>query len=174
RGHAVLHDVALVEGFYQGAGVFLYVLDQLAQFVAVGELHVFFPEVEFKFDKRRKMDQRFPQVVDLLRKSSAHLVEGCQPRVVGFRVDEVGDGFRLREVETTVEKSPLCKFSWLRQTRAFAHKKLDDPAGDERGTVTGNLHGVFAGEGAGTAKDRHHRLVEGYAAIPDHPEMYGV
>ena len=80
---------------------------------------------------------------------------------VGLRLDQIGDGFGLHQVELVVQECPLGKLARLRGPGAQFERPVDQPLQDERAAVALQLEDVLAGEGL------RRRKVEGNTAV-DH------
>ena len=92
---------------------------------AVSELDIFLREVEFQFEEACEVEQLLSELLEFLSIATAELADGETVLSGCDGVDEVGDGFGLREVETSIEESPLGEFSGLRQACAGVDEGLE-------------------------------------------------
>ena len=60
-------------------------------------------------------------------------------------VDEIGDGFRLRQIDPAVEKRAQRELARLGEPRAARHGRGDDRAQNDRASVRAQLDDVLAG-----------------------------
>jgi hypothetical protein len=68
---------------------------------------------------REREHQFVTQLIDALGQFAGELFVRSTEGKFRPRVDQVRDGFSLREINATIEKRTLREFSWLRETSSF-------------------------------------------------------
>ena len=63
------------------------------------------------------------------------------------RVDQVGHGLGLEQVEPAIQVGAQRELAWPRQARAACDARLEHGIDDDRTAVRADLGGVFSGEG---------------------------
>ena len=119
-GYTGFQGIAQREGLQQGVQISPDCPDQSFQILAIGELDVFFAKIEFEFHQTGEVDQLCAKTRDLVFETATQLAEGyCMGRFT-LAGDQVGYGFRLREVQLAVQESPQGKLAGLGQARPGA------------------------------------------------------
>ena len=72
-----------------------------------------------RLDVREGFHQIVAQFVDALRKFSCELFVRGGEREFGSRMDQIGDGFGLREINPAIQKSAAREFAGFGQPRAI-------------------------------------------------------
>jgi hypothetical protein len=75
-------------------------------------------------------------------------------------VDQVRDGFRLDEIDSSVQIRAEREFTWIRESPAGGNHGADDRLEDDRAAVRGNFGDVFAGVGMRRWKDGDDRAID--------------
>ncbi len=98
RRHAVAYRISEAERIGERGDLCKGLCNESGKFIAVGELYIFFAEIEFQLHQRSGFQQFGPELLQLRGEAAAELIEGCSVR--GFRRcrNEVGDRFGLCEV----------------------------------------------------------------------------
>src|ERR1035437_9954262 len=120
---------------------------------------------------REREHQVITKLVDALRKFSRELFVGGREREFRARMDQIGDGLGLREVNASVEKSAAGEFAGFGQPRAVGEQRVEDKLRGQNAAVTGNLHSVLAREGAWCAQDGEQHFINDLK-IPLTPALY--
>ena len=87
------------------------------------------------------------RVVDEIREGSVQLFDSDVHSLVSLSSDNIHDRLSLGQIDTTIEESPLGKFTWLSKTCPFADHQLQDFIGHCNPTVSIDLDNIFASEG---------------------------
>ena len=77
-----------------------------------------------------------------------------------LRLNEVGHGLGLRQVEFAVEEGALRELAWLGKPAASLHQQFHDALLDVERAVAGYLHHILARVGTGGGVLGDHHLVE--------------
>src|ERR1017187_4804765 len=80
---------------------------------ALEKLELFFGKIERGLDEQAQLDEFFCKRRDLFRERAAERTRRRARRRFGARLDQVGDGFGLSQVELVVEKGTLGEFAGL-------------------------------------------------------------
>ena len=75
------------------------------------------------------------------------------------RVDQIGDGLGLHEIDSAVEKCAKRELAGLRKPRPKSHRLLDDLPKHDRASVRADLDDVFAGVGMGSGEVGRDNLI---------------
>src|SRR5437773_557545 len=115
----------------------------------------------------RSLRGEFSEVIGNLEKQ---LVEQRSKRAtrrcLGSRVDKVGYGFGLREIELVIQESATRKFSGLGEACAKLQASPQDHAQHHRSPVTLELKHIFAGIGRRCRKEKRDAVVDRIAGSP--------
>lgn len=174
HAHALLQGIAQREAAAQGVELGADFLHDAVQLRAVGELHVFFREVEFEFEQRGQVQQAVAQCVQRVGESAAHLSRGEGMGCARRRGDQVGDRLGLRKVHLACEKRPGGEFARFGGAGSRGVEQAQNLGHDVGGAVAGEFHRVFARVGAGGAEDSGEHFVHRAVAVCDAAEAYGV
>ena len=139
----------------------------MAQFPAVGELHLFLGEVELQFQQGGQVQQPVAQRRESRRIAAAHLVRG--QRVGGLRRggDEVPDGFRLREVQLAGQVGADGELARRCHACPGGDEQPQDFGDDVGGAVAGDLDRIFARIGVRGAEDGGQHVVHRAISVRD-------
>ena len=132
---------------------------------------VFFGEINVRLDMGQGLEQLVAQLVDALGELAGELFVGGAQGQLGARVDQIGHGFGLREVNAPVEKGAAGEFAGLGQPRAVCEDGVEDQFCGQNSAVAGDLDDILAGEGAGRAHDGEQGLVHVLAVAHDVAEV---
>ena len=133
---AAAEDLAFVGGAQQ----FIHEAD--AAFEAGDELvpgvgrDVFLGEINVRLDVGQRLDHVIAQLVDALGELAGELFVGGAQGQLGARMDQVGHGLGLREVDAPVEEGAPGELARLGQARAVGQHRIQDQssrAGCRRG-----------------------------------------
>src|SRR3954452_6327547 len=119
-------------------------------------------------------DETLPQLAKFIAELPAQLFGRGAQRQIGLRSNQIDDGFRLGQIDFSIEVSPLRKFAWPRRACARVQTCLQNPGGDESAAMTTNLHYIFAGVTGGCTMNREHGAVDNRATFDDRAQMLGV
>ena len=164
HGHAVAQQGAAV-GF--ALDLVQFGLDTLQQALdpAVGEeVDLFLGKVDGRLDIDAQADQLFDQALHPAREFALQRTQGIARRLFGARLDEVGDGFGLGQVELVVEKGAFAEFTRPGQARTLFQGAAQQQVEDHRAAMALEFQHVFAGEGVGTGKEQRDAGVQ-HAAV---------
>ncbi len=115
---------------------------------------------------RERLHHFIAQLIDALRQFSGELFIGGGERKFRARMDQIGHGLGLREIEPAIEKSAPREFAGLGQPRAIFQNRVEHEFRRQNAAMTGNLHGIFARERARRAQDGEQHFIHGFA-LPD-------
>src|SRR5690606_23946175 len=145
---AFTHEVAntgLREG---GSEAFVDVL-QLAGDSTVGEeVDFLLGEVQGGFHVDAQQDQCFYEIIDATGEFALQGTQGITRSGDRGTVDQVGDGFRLGEVDLVVEKGAPGKLAGFGEAGAVLDQCVQNQLGDDGAAVAMQLGNIFTGEGA--------------------------
>ena len=113
-------------------------------------------------DRRQRVAQR---AIELIERESR--LRRCH------RVDQIGDGFRLHQIELAVEEGAQRELARRRQARAGGHGAADDAIEQHRAAVRGDLDDVVAGVGRRRREPGEHHLIDRRAARHAAPASSG-
>ena len=82
------------------------------------EVDFFLGKIQRGLDQHAQVDQRVAQRVDLARELAGQGPAGAARRGLGARIDQVGDGFGLRQVDLVVEEGALGELARLGHAQA--------------------------------------------------------
>ena len=86
---------------------------------------VFVGKINVRLDVRQRLHQVVAQLVDALRQFAGELFVGGAQREFGARMNQVGDGLGLREVNAPVEKGAPGEFAGFGQARAVGQHGVE-------------------------------------------------
>ena len=98
-----------------------------------------------------------------LLQSAPYLPRGVGGGVGGLRLDQIDDCLRLGQIQFTIQKGPLRKFSPAGRSGPGGIETLQSRRQHGRRSVTVKLHGVLAGIAVGRPGNHGHTLVNGPA-----------
>ena len=119
----------------------------LGQFGAGQEVDLLFREINRRFNVDAQLGQRRAGGLHACGEFTLQRSHRGAGRAARTSVDQVGDGFGLREVDLVVEEGPLGKFTGPRAARAQFHHALDQRLDDQAGVALQFEH-ILAGERA--------------------------
>ena len=135
---------------------------------------VFLGEVNVRLDVRQRLQHFVAQLVDALRELAGELFVGGAQGQFGARVDQVGHGLGLREVNAAVEEGAPGEFAGLSQPGAVRQHGVQDQLRRQNAAVAGDLDDVLARKGARGAHDREQDFINVLPVAHDVAEMDGV
>ncbi len=153
---------------------------------ALEEVDLLVREVERGLDQCAQFDDSLGQCIDLARERATERAGGRARRGLGAGIDQVGDGFGLRQVEFAVEERALRELAWLRQAQMRQSRALrggfDFGAGLEtarqqqlqyhRSAMGLQLEDVFAGIRTRRREVERQTAVDGLApGVAQHGQM---
>jgi hypothetical protein len=86
-------------------------------------------------------------------------------------MNQIGDRFGLRKVNSAIEERTLGELARLRQPRAMGKQCIEHKLCREDATVTGNLYGVLTSERARGAQDCKQHFVHDLAIVDNFSEL---
>ena len=86
---------------------------------------VFLGKINVRLDVRERFEHLIAQLVDALGEFAGELLVGGAQGQLGARMNQVGHGLGLREVEATVEEGALGEFARLGQPRAAGQHGIE-------------------------------------------------
>ena len=116
---------------------------------------------------------------DAAAEGAVELAFGGSEGLVALGSDEIGDGFRLGQIDAAVEEGAEGVLTRCFGERASTQAGLQGGFGGEAAAVALELDDIFAGVAAGAAKINCHRLVAGLTALriahlaENHPPFIG-
>ena len=117
------------------------------EFGAVGKFEVVVvAKVEFEFEQRDKMEKLATEFFEFRREIASHLVERNSMSSSRLSIDEVGNGFGLREVEATIEEGTLSELARTSHASTSRDEKAKDFLLDVNRAVARDFDSVFACE----------------------------
>ena len=120
---------------------------------------VFLGEINVRFDVGQRLEHFVAQLVDALGELAGELFVGGAQGQFGAGVDQIGDGFGLRQVNAPVEKGAAGELAGLGQARAVREHGVQDHFRGQNPAVAGDLDHILAREGARGAHDGEQGLI---------------
>jgi hypothetical protein len=87
------------------------------------------------------------------------------------RIDHIDDGFRLGEIEATVQEGTFGKLPGFSNTRALRQNCLQHALRDHSPAMTANLHHVLAGVGVRSPHATEEDFIYPLAGVIHHKAM---
>ena len=132
----------------------VHVSDALQNLCVGNHGDIVFREVHSGFHDGDQLDQLLLDGLQPLGQRAFELA-GCDLRLIErLRVDEVADGFGLREIDASVEEGAHGELAGLGEARSASECHLDHVTEDDGRTVTGNFDHVVGGVGMWLGEDR--------------------
>ena len=122
----------------------------------------------------QRLEHLVAQLVDAAGELAGKLLVGGAQGQFRARMDQVGHGLGLGEVDAPVEKGAAGEFARLGQPRAARQHRIQHQLRRQNAAVAGDFDHVLAGEGARRAHDRQQDLVHALPVAHDVAEMDGV
>ena len=94
--------------------------------------NVFVGKINVRLDVRERVHQIVAELVDALRQFAGELFVGGGEREFRARMNQIGDGLGLREVNAAVEKGALGEFARLGQPRAVFQQRVEHQLGRQK------------------------------------------
>ena len=117
------------------------------EFGAVGKFEVVVvAKVKFEFEQRDKMEKLATEFFEFRREIASHLVERNSVSSSRLSIDEVGNGFGLREVEATIEEGTLGELARTSHASTCGNEQTEDFLLDVDRAVARDFDSVFACE----------------------------
>jgi hypothetical protein len=134
------------------------------------KIDLLFGEIQRRFDQHAQFDEPVAQVRDALGKGPGERAGCTAGRGFGAGVDQVGDGFRLGQIQFVVQEGALSEFTRLGQAQTWqrALARRLETAGQQqlqhhRTAMRLQLQHVFAGVAVRRRKVERETLVDGQA-----------
>ena len=144
---AFTNHAALTRAGEQRADLRVHDGERGAHFVGHDEVIALVREIERRFQLDDEIEQRLADLRHRARERAVELIEGLPRLRRRHRVDQIGDRFRLHEIDASVKKRAQRELTRRRQPRACAQRGGDDAFEQNRTAVRGDLDDVFAGVG---------------------------
>jgi hypothetical protein len=109
---------------------------------------------------RQNLDHVIPEMVDALGKFAGELFVGGGEREFGAGMNQIGDSFRLRQINASVEKCAPRKLTRLGQARAVLQNRVQNHFRGQESAVAGNFHHVLARERPRRAHHRQQNFID--------------
>ena len=124
-----------------------------------------------RLDVRHRLHEIIAEAIDAVGKFAGQLFAGGGGGQFRARMDQVGDGFGLGEIDAAVEKCATREFAGSGEAGAIFEDGVQDEFGGEHAAVAGDLDDVFAGECARGAQDTEEDFIDDAAGADDFAEM---
>ena len=118
-------------------------------------------EVQGRLETHAQVEERRVNFADTGRQRSLELVERGTRLQRGDCVDEVANRLGLHQIHPAVQVRAQRELAWLRQPRASAHRRFDDPAQQDRAAMGADLDDILAGVGVRRGEERQDGPIEG-------------
>ncbi len=126
-------------------------------------VHLLLGKIDGRLHVGAQRHESLDQRRHFLREAPLHRALGAARSGGGGAVDEVRDGFRLRQVHLVVEKSALQELPGARGARAQRQEPPEHQIEHDRSPVSVQLEHVLAGQRAGTREEQRDAPVQGLA-----------
>ena len=124
-----------------------------------------------RLDVGQRLEHFVAQLVNALGELAGELFVGGAQGQLGARMDQIGDGFGLHQVNSPIEKGAAGEFAGLRQPRAVREHGVQHQLRRQNSAVAGDLDHIFAREGARRAHDGEQGLIHGLPVAHDMAEV---
>ena len=145
-------------------------IQQIQQLRSIGKLNIFLRKIQFQFQQRREMNQAFAQPVDLLRKSSAHLMHRLLVRCSTFRCYHISNRFCPTQIHSSVQIRTHGVLACCCHATAIFLQQLQDALLNVTRSVTSNFNHIFPRKTMRTLKQSHHHFIQDFLPIENASE----
>ena len=131
---------------------------------ALEHFHVFFRKIEGSFDQHAQFGQGVHHRADLMGELPLQRTHCAARCLRGGRINQIGDAFRLCEIELIVEKCAFSEFAGFGNPRTEFETALQHHLQHDRPAVSLQLDDVFPRVGMRRGEIKRQALID-YAAI---------
>ena len=169
--NAAAEDLALVGGAQQFVHEGHAVFEPGEELVAGVGRDVFLGEINVRFDVGQGFEHFVAQLVDALGELAGELFVGGAQGQLGARVDQIGHGFGLGQVNAPVEEGAAGEFAGLGQARAVGQHGVQHQLRRQDPAVAGDFDHILARERARRAHDGQQGFIHVLSVAHDVAEV---
>ena len=123
-------------------------------------VYVILSEVDAGFEKCDELDQRLLDGNNTAAERPAHLTGGLASLGQGLRLDEIADGFGLREIEFSGEERTFGELSWFGKACAESDGPAEEKIENDGRAVRGDFDEVVTGIRVGGGEEGDDRIID--------------
>ena len=138
------------------------------------KVDLFLGKIDGRFDVGAQIDQCVGEALHHAREFALQRAHGGACGFARSRIDEIGDGFGLRQVDLVVVKRALGEFAWARAPRSELEAPLDQLLDDHGPAMALQLDHMLAGIGKRAGKEQRDSDVDRIARAIEEAGQGGV
>ena len=162
---AFTNHAALARAGEKRADLRLHDGERRAHFVGHDEVIALVRKIERRFQFDDEIEQRLADLLHRARERALELIESLSRLRGRHRVDQIGDRFRLHEIDASMKKRAQRELTRRREPRACAERGSDDAFEQNRAAVRRDLDDVLARVGVRRRKERGDHLIDRLDAL---------
>ncbi|OLB60903.1 MAG: hypothetical protein AUI11_11970 [Acidobacteria bacterium 13_2_20CM_2_66_4] len=117
-------------------------------------------EIDRRLEPRDEVEERGVEACDRGRQRPLELIEGGARLERRHRIDQIGDGFGLHQIDPAVEERAKRELAGLGKARAPIDCRFDDRAQDHRASVRAHFDDIVARIGMRSGERRDDNLID--------------